>query len=156
MSPSTQFFAVAKNWSRHRLEIFSAEKIILRRSIKNIFLLKNFLTTSHSPSLAPTLRLGPRTQAHPGRKCYPALSSSAQIKKLLNGSFFICAEDRGRTGDPSLFRGMLYQLSYLSIFNFQNNIIKLFSGECFTNYSLLTGAVHLFDIIFVFSKLNSI
>ena len=24
-----------------------------------------------------------------------------------------CAEDQDRTGDPSLFRGMLYQLSYL-------------------------------------------
>jgi hypothetical protein len=33
------------------------------------------------------------------------------------GGFGIClvgAWDRGRTGDPSLFRGMLYQLSYPS------------------------------------------
>ena len=29
-----------------------------------------------------------------------------------------CAEDQDRTGDPSLFRGMLYQLSYLGkLFN---------------------------------------
>lgn len=28
---------------------------------------------------------------------------------------FFGAETRGRTGDPSLFRGMLYQLSYLGI-----------------------------------------
>ncbi len=27
--------------------------------------------------------------------------------------YIICAKDQDRTGDPSLFRGMLYQLSYL-------------------------------------------
>lgn len=32
---------------------------------------------------------------------------------LSNPTCNVCAEDQDRTGDPSLFRGMLYQLSYL-------------------------------------------
>ena len=32
----------------------------------------------------------------------------------------MCAETRARTGDPTLFRRMLYQLSYLGIFAYYN------------------------------------
>lgn len=38
----------------------------------------------------------------------------APTQTLTSLFFYLsCAKDRGRTGDPSLFRGMLYQLSYL-------------------------------------------
>jgi hypothetical protein len=35
------------------------------------------------------------------------------------GCFFSGAEGRARTGDPILFRDMLYQLSYLGVFIFR-------------------------------------
>ncbi len=42
-----------------------------------------------------------------------------------NRFFLACAWDQGRTGDLSLFRGALYQLSYPSIFL----ILTLLAGQ---------------------------
>jgi len=39
-----------------------------------------------------------------------------KIKKPLTGTFLFCAWEQARTADPSLFRGVLYQLSYPSIY----------------------------------------
>ncbi len=44
----------------------------------------------------------------------------------------LCAEGRARTGDPFLFREMLYQLSYLSKFSYhfiKQTILRQCSAE---------------------------
>ncbi len=52
----------------------------------------------------------------PGRKqnCLLTPFGTKKKKHTVNCVFFLfCAEGRARTGDPILFRDMLYQLSYL-------------------------------------------
>jgi hypothetical protein len=47
-----------------------------------------------------------------------SVSQSAKENHLGKGGFqlfALCAKTQVRTGDPSLFRGMLYQLSYLGV-----------------------------------------
>lgn len=52
-----------------------------------------------------------RPLSHPGPKTQKAPRG---VFLRLRTSLKFGAWDRGRTGDPSLFRGMLYQLSYPS------------------------------------------
>ena len=40
--------------------------------------------------------------------------TNENVQFLLDIVLLFCAKDQDRTGDPSLFRGMLYQLSYPS------------------------------------------
>ncbi len=53
------------------------------------------------------------------------IAKSTRTGALIQTLYKQCAEDQDRTGDPSLFRGMLYQLSYLGIYFSKQTYILL-------------------------------
>ncbi len=60
------------------------------------------------------------------------IAKSTRTGALIQTLYKQCAEDQDRTGDPSLFRGMLYQLSYLGIY-FQNKLTH-YSTRCMLSH----------------------